>query len=70
VAIQLQAGGHGLYQTIRTVKAGSYFDVRIRFTKSGNLRLAYRYPASEPFLPVGFAQTTATSRTMRVRVLG
>jgi hypothetical protein len=68
VAIQLQAGGHGAYQTIRTVSAGAYFDVRLPFTRGGNLRLAYRYPASDPFLPVGFAGTTAYSRVVKVKV--
>src|SRR5664279_5021051 len=44
VAIQLQAGGHGAYRTIRRLNAGGYFDVRTPFTQSGNVRLAYRYP--------------------------
>ncbi len=70
VAIQLQAGGHGSYRTIRTVNAGGYFDVRVPFTRSGNVRLAYRYPSSDPFLPVGFAGTTAHSRVVRVTVSG
>jgi hypothetical protein len=70
VAIQLQADGQGAYKTIRTINVGGYFDVRIPFTKSGNLRLAYTYPASDPLLPVGFAGTTAYSRTVRVKVAG
>ena len=71
VAIQLQADGRGAYKTIRTVNAGGgYFDVRMPFTTSGNLRLAYTYPAGDPFLPVGFAGTTAYSRTVRVKLTG
>ena len=70
VAIQLQTGGHGSYRTVRTVNAGGYFDVRIPFTRSGNVRLAYRYPSSDPFLPVGFAGTTAYSRVVRVTLSG
>jgi hypothetical protein len=69
VAIQLQAGGRGSYTTIRTVNAGGgYFDVHVNFTQSGNLRLAYTYPAGDPFLPVGVAGTTAHSRTVRVKL--
>jgi hypothetical protein len=68
VAIQLQDGGHGQYTTIRTVSATGYFDVHLSFTRGGNLRLAYTYPASDPFLPAGFASTTAYSRVVRVKV--
>lgn len=70
VALQLQAGGHGSYRTIRRLNAGGYFDVRIPFTKSGNVRLAYRYPSSDPFLPVGFGGETAYSRVVKVTVSG
>jgi hypothetical protein len=68
VAIQLQAGGHGAYKTLRTLNATGYFDVRLSFARGGNLRLAYRYPATDPFLPVGFAGTTADSRVVKVKV--
>jgi hypothetical protein len=68
VAIQLQAGGHGPYATLRTLNATGYFDVRLTFAHSGNLRLAYRYPATDPFLPIGFAGTTADSRIVKVKV--
>jgi hypothetical protein len=70
VAIQLQTGGQGTYKTIRMVNADGYFDVHLNFTRGGNLRLAYTYPASDPFLPVGFAGTTAYSRTVKVTVTG
>jgi hypothetical protein len=68
VAIQLQAGGHGPYKTLRTLNATGYFDVRLNVARGGNLRLAYRYPATDPFLPVGFAGTTAYSRVVKVKV--
>jgi hypothetical protein len=69
VAIQLQAGGRGAYKTIRAVNAGGgYFDVHLNFTRGGNLRLAYTYPAGDPLLPVGFAGTTAHSRTVKVKL--
>ncbi len=67
-AIQLQTGAQGTYRTIRTVNAGGYFDLHLNFTRSGNLRLAYTYPASDPFLPVGLAGTTTYSRIVKVRV--
>jgi hypothetical protein len=28
-----------------------YFDVRLPFTESGSVRLAYVYPATDPMLP-------------------
>jgi hypothetical protein len=68
--LQLQAGGHGPYTTIRTFNAAGYFDVRIPFAKSGNLRLAYTFPASDPFLPVGVAGTTAHSRIVKLALSG
>jgi hypothetical protein len=68
LAIQLQAGGRGAYRTIRTVPATGYFDVRVAFPRGGNVRLAYRYPSSDPFLPVGVAGTTAYSRIVKVKV--
>ncbi|HEX3830720.1 MAG TPA: hypothetical protein VHW04_02055 [Solirubrobacteraceae bacterium] len=68
VAIQLQTGGHGAFKTIRTLNATGYFDVHQAFTRSGNVRLAYTYPATDPFLPVGFAGTTAYSRIVKLQV--
>jgi hypothetical protein len=56
-------------KTIRTVRAtGSrgYFDVRMRFAKSGTVRLAYTYPSSDPFLPVGVAGSTVHSRSVKI----
>jgi hypothetical protein len=68
VAIQLQASGRGPYTTLRTLNATGYFDVRLSFARGGNLRLAYRYPATDPFLPVGFTGTTAYSRIVKLKV--
>jgi hypothetical protein len=66
--IQFQAAAAGAYRTVRTVAANGYFDVRVPFTRSGNLRLAYTYPSTDPFLPVGLSGTTAYSRTVKVTV--
>jgi hypothetical protein len=68
VSIQLQPGGHGPWQTVRTLTANGYFDVRTAFRHSGNVRLAYTYPAGDDLLPIGFAGTTAHSRTVRIGV--
>jgi hypothetical protein len=71
VAIQLQAGGHGPFQTVRTVRlsgSATYFDVHVAFPSGGNVRLAYTYPASDPFLPTGVAGTTITSRLVKLSV--
>jgi hypothetical protein len=68
VTIQFQAGAGGPYRTVRTLTANGYFDVRVPFTRSGNLRLAYTYPSTDPFLPVGFVGTTAYSRTVKLTV--
>jgi hypothetical protein len=69
VEIQEQAGG--AWNTLDTVgvnTATGYFDTHLRFTTSGPLRLAYTYPATNPFLPVGDAGTTVYSRTLKVTV--
>jgi hypothetical protein len=71
VRIQFQAGGHGSYTTVRTLPANSnnnYFDVRVPFTKAGNLRLAYTYPKTDPLLQLGYAGTTAYSRIVKVSI--
>ena len=65
VAVQL----NGI--TVRTIQVGRadrYFDVRIAFAAPGDVRLAYRYPDSDPFLPPGLAGTTVYSRTVMLRL--
>jgi hypothetical protein len=69
VAIQLQSGGHGAFQTIRQLQLRSgYFDVHMRFPSGGNLRLAYTYPSSDPWLPIGTAGTSIYSRLVKISV--
>ena len=58
-------------ETIRTVRATEprgYFDLRMRFATSGTLRLAYTYPSSDPFLPLGVAGSTVYSRSVKIKV--
>ncbi len=73
VEIQMQKGGNGPWTTIQTVKvsaATGYFDVRATLPYSGNLRLTYSYPRTEPFLPTNVAGTTIDGRTVTVTVTG
>ena len=39
VEIQFQAGGHGAWSTLDTVKSNGYFDVHVAFPGGGNVRL-------------------------------
>ena len=69
VEIQMQSGG--TWKTLDTVsvsKRNGYFDTHLKLTKSGSMRLAYTYPAVDPFLPVGDAGSTVYSRTLKVTV--
>jgi hypothetical protein len=48
--------------------AGGYFDVHTKLATGGNVRLAYTYPSSDPFLPVGTAGSTVYSRNVTINV--
>lgn len=66
VQIQFQPSGHGVWQTVSTQKTNGYFDTHVKFPTGGNVRLAYRYPTTDPFLPVGVSDTTLYSRTVKI----
>jgi hypothetical protein len=66
VDVQFQAGGRGAYKTVDTVRANGYFDVHVKFPSAGNVRLAYTYPLTDPFLPVGVVGTTLNSRVVKI----
>ena len=73
VGIQMQKGGHGAWTTITTVKVSSKtgdFDIHSKLPYSGNLRLAYTYPKSQPFLPTKLPGSTIHGRTVKVKVTG
>jgi hypothetical protein len=73
VEIQMQSASGGPWTTIQTVGVSSatgYFDIRSTLPYSGGLRLAYRYPETEPFLPTDVGGTTIYGRTVTVRVAG
>ncbi|HEX4009095.1 MAG TPA: hypothetical protein VHX62_03770 [Solirubrobacteraceae bacterium] len=65
VAIQLNG------KTIKTVTiTGStgYFDIRLKFPGSGSVRLAYKYPQTDSFLPVSALGQTVYSRSFNIKV--
>src|SRR6202042_2206471 len=66
VQIQFQLGGHGAWTTLQKITTAGYFDVHVKVPGSGNLRLSYTYPQTNPFLPVGFAGSTVESRTIKI----
>jgi hypothetical protein len=73
VAIEQQARGRGQFRTVATVPVSStngYFDVRVHFSTSGSVRLAYTYPSDDPLLPLGFAGNTIHSRVVKILVRG
>ena len=69
VEIQMQRNGRGSWTTIQTVRVSTttgYFDIHPKLPYRGNLRLAYTYPETEPFLPTNVAGSTIYGRTVKV----
>jgi hypothetical protein len=68
--IQFQANSRGPFQTIRTVPVSGpgYFDVHIAFAGSGTVRLAWTYPATDPFFPLNAAGVTVYGRSQTITV--
>ena len=60
------SAGTGRWTTLQTVTTAGTSTSTSRFPASGNVRLAYTYPQSDPFLPVGFAGSTVDSRTIKI----
>jgi hypothetical protein len=67
-AIQFQKGGKGGWKTVKKVNSKSYFSVVVKFSSSGNVRLAYAYPKSDPLLPPGLAGHVIISRSQAITV--
>lgn len=68
--VEIQQRSAGAWNTLATEKvnrSNGYFDTHLKFRAGGSVRLAYTYPAADPFLPVGDAGTTVYSRTLKVR---
>jgi hypothetical protein len=65
IQFQPQAGGN--FKTVKPVTItdpnNCYFDVHVAFPGSGSVRLAYMYPAIDPFLPANY---TVFSRSVQV----
>ncbi|MFL5863517.1 MAG: hypothetical protein ACJ780_22535 [Solirubrobacteraceae bacterium] len=58
-------------QTIKKLNvtgSGGYFDIRMKFPKSGSVRLAYTYPSRNSFLPLSNLGKTIHSRSFRINV--
>ena len=68
VAIQFQANGKGAWKTMTKVTSKTYFSVKVMFPSSGNVRLAYAYPKSDPLLPIGLAGTVTVGRSQAITV--
>ena len=69
VTIEAKQSGPSNWTTIRTVAvsaATGYFDIHMQLPYTGTLRLAYTYPATEPFLPLNVAGTTIFGRNVKV----
>ncbi len=65
VSIQLNG------QTIKTLNvtgSGGYFDTKLKFPKSGTVRLAYTYPSTDSFLPMADLGQTVFSRSFKITV--
>jgi hypothetical protein len=70
VYIQFQASGSDTWTNVQPVTITNphgYFDVRVPFTTSGNVRIAYIYPLNDPMLP-DFPGTVVVSRSVAVTV--
>jgi hypothetical protein len=66
VQIQFEPSGSSAWTTLQTITTPGYFDVHVTIPGSGNLRLSYTYPQTDPLLPLGFAGTTVVSRTIKI----
>jgi hypothetical protein len=70
VDIQFAPTGSSSFSTVQTVpitNSRGYFDVHAPFTQSGNVRLVYTYPASDPLVG-SLAGQAIMSRTVAIHV--
>jgi hypothetical protein len=66
VTVQFRAHSKGAWKAAATVTANGYFERHLHFGSAGEVRLRYRYPKSDPFLPAGAAGSSIVSRTVKV----
>ncbi len=67
--IQLQRGTN--WTTVKTVtitNAHGYFDVRVTFPASGEVRLTWSYPKTDPLLPKNAPGATVFSRSQKISI--
>jgi hypothetical protein len=65
--VSIQLNDHTINQVPISGTEG-YFDIHMTFPQSGNVRLAWTYPATDPFLPISLEGTTVYSRTFPIVV--
>jgi hypothetical protein len=68
--IQFRAHDRGSWKTIETVHSDTYFEVRPKFSQSGQVRLRYIYPKlmRDPTLDPSAGGTTIVSRSQQITV--
>ncbi len=66
-SVSVELNGHTL-KTVGVAGSTGYFDVRMKFPRSGSVQLAYTYPKHDPFLAPGVAGKTVFSRVVSIRV--
>ncbi len=66
-SVAIQLNGRTL-KTVTVTGSTGYFDIRMKFPKSGFVRLAYTYPKTDPFLAPGVAGKTVFSRNVGIKV--
>jgi hypothetical protein len=66
-SIAIQVNGKPV-QTVKPGASGGYFDAKVKFTRSGTVRLAFRYPTSDSLLPIDDLGTTVYSRSFKISV--
>jgi hypothetical protein len=69
--VQVQEKLHGAFKTLKTVKLtkpGGYFDVAMKFTTSGQVRLQWAYPSGDSLLAGSQAGQPITSRMFSIKV--
>lgn len=67
--IQLQRGS--TWTTVKTVtitNAHGYFDLRVTFPASGQVRLSWTYPKTDPLLPSNALAVTVFSRSQKITI--
>jgi len=69
--IEFKPRSGGSFQTIKTVQITNprgYFDTTVKFPASGTVRLAWTYPADDPFLSLTMLGASIASRSVTITV--